>query len=117
MKFEDILALAKQGYKPSDIKELMALSNEEPVAPSNPSVDAGQSQGEGQTVEGTAQPEKPTEPTEPIKPMQEPDYKAMYEEQQKQIKALQQAQTKVDLSDKDKKSDIDTFNNLMQSFM
>ena len=29
MKFSDILALAKQGYTPSDIKELMALNTEE----------------------------------------------------------------------------------------
>lgn len=29
MKFSDILALAKQGYTPADIRELMAISNEE----------------------------------------------------------------------------------------
>lgn len=29
MKFTDILALAKQGYTPADIKELLALSTEE----------------------------------------------------------------------------------------
>ena len=31
MLFSDIVALAKQGYKPSDIKELMALAEEKPV--------------------------------------------------------------------------------------
>lgn len=34
MNFGDILALAKQGYKPSDIKELLALSTD-----TTPSVD------------------------------------------------------------------------------
>ena len=29
MKFEDIIALAKQGYKPTDIKELVALAEQE----------------------------------------------------------------------------------------
>ena len=30
MKLEDIIALAKQGYKPADIKELVALADTEP---------------------------------------------------------------------------------------
>lgn len=31
MLFSDIVALAKAGYKPADVKELMALSTEKPV--------------------------------------------------------------------------------------
>lgn len=38
MKFADILALAKQGYTPADIRELMALSTEE-VQPEQPHTD------------------------------------------------------------------------------
>ena len=30
MKLDDIIALAKQGYKPNDIKELIELSKDEP---------------------------------------------------------------------------------------
>ena len=30
MKLDDIIALAKQGYKPSDVKELIELSKDEP---------------------------------------------------------------------------------------
>lgn len=37
ISFGDIVALAKQGYKPADIKELMALDTpEEPEAPETP---------------------------------------------------------------------------------
>ena len=35
MKLEDIIALAKAGYKPSDIKELVKLA-EEPQEPQEP---------------------------------------------------------------------------------
>ena len=35
MKLEDIIALAKAGYKPSDIKELVKLA-EEPKEPKEP---------------------------------------------------------------------------------
>lgn len=38
MNFSDILALAKQGYKPSDIKELMAIpTDDKPLTPGEPS--------------------------------------------------------------------------------
>ena len=35
MKLEDIIALAKAGYKPSDVKELVKLA-EEPQEPQEP---------------------------------------------------------------------------------
>ena len=31
MKLDDIIALAKQGYKPNDIKELIELSKDEQI--------------------------------------------------------------------------------------
>ena len=34
MNFSDILALAKQGYKPSDIKELLSIPTEDNNTPS-----------------------------------------------------------------------------------
>ena len=58
MNLSDIIALAKQGYKPSDIRELIALGNEqerktqpdpkpdpEPTTPPKPSAETAPEQG------------------------------------------------------------------------
>lgn len=110
MKFTDILALAKQGYTPQDIKDLLALSTDqdadkeaEPKDPETPPdhVDA----------EPAPEPEK-DEPAEDL------DYKKLYEEEQLKTAKLQKLVLSADLSDKDpKESDIDIFADAMKSFM
>lgn len=72
MKFSDILDLARQGYKPSDIRELLSMDTEPEPKP---------------------EPEPETKPdTEPEpKPEPEPDYKKMYEDTLKRLDALQKA--------------------------
>ena len=62
MKFSDILDLARQGYKPSDIRELLSMELE-------------------------PKPEPEPEP----KPEPEPDYKKMYEETLKRLDDLQKS--------------------------
>lgn len=77
MKFEDILAFAKAGYKPSEIKELLEMETSSDVK-----------------TEDIQTPEEatPNQPTEENKPeADEIDYKKLYEESQKQLKQAQQA--------------------------
>ena len=57
MKFTDILELAKQGYKPTDIKELLALAPEKDTEDKEPEITANNSSetetGSEQTPAGT----------------------------------------------------------------
>lgn len=77
MTLSDIIALAKQGYKPNDIKELLDIA-----ATSNTPVTA---------EEPADVPASAEEPAEPEKKEDEPDYKALYEQSQKDLKEAQKA--------------------------
>lgn len=81
MNLTDIIALAKQGYKPSDIKELLSLAATDPVEkPEDPgpdqSVPADQVPGDSEESEDVQdkQEEKPADP----------DYKKLYEDLKKE---------------------------------
>lgn len=67
MKLSDILELAKNGYKASDIKELIELADSK----------ADDAEDEHK------------EDTEEIQPEDKTDYKALYEESQTRLKKLQ----------------------------
>ena len=92
MKLEDIIALAKAGYKPSDIKELVKIAEE---------------------------PKEPKEPAEPKEPKEhaEPDERdEQIKELQEQIKKLQDSKSREDISgDKhDKESLVDIFRDFIE---
>ena len=72
MKFSDIVDLAKAGYKPSDIKELMKLQEPEEQPEENGS------EGKQTEVKGS----------EGKKP-EEVDYKSLYEAEHKKLEELQ----------------------------
>ena len=72
MKFSDIVDLAKAGYKPSDIKELMKLQE-----PEEQKVGTG---SEGKQTEGTGSEGRKKEDV---------DYKSLYEAEHKKLKELQ----------------------------
>ena len=74
MKFSDILDLARQGYKPSDIRELLSMEIEPKPEPK---------------PEPEHEPEPKPEPEPEQKP--EPDYKKMYKDTLKKLDALQKA--------------------------
>ena len=86
MKLEDIIALAKAGYKPSDIKELVKLA------------------------------EEPKEPAEPKEPKEPDERDKQIEELQEQIKKLQDSKSREDISgDKhDKESLVDIFRDFIE---
>lgn len=77
MKFSDIVDLAKAGYKPSDIKELLTLKEpEDKQEPEN------------------KEPEDPT------------DYKALYEAEKKKLEELQDKNSREPQPDPEKIEDV-----------
>lgn len=114
MKLIDIVELAKQGYKPSDIRELIELS------------DASEAkEGEQKTPEKDQVNDKPDAAPEDDKKSdgeKDPDdnsvdYKALYEEEREKTSKLQKALTSADMSGDDQTSDFDTVLEAVKSFM
>lgn len=98
----DIAELAKAGYKPQDVKELLSLSKTESAAASpSPGEPADKPSTEVQPPTEPTQPaEKPAEtaPKESAPPADEPDYKALYEAEKEKVKDLQNKNTNADIS-------------------
>lgn len=95
--FTDIIALAKAGYTPKDVKELMTM--EAPAEPTSPQTqtevpEVNISQSKEETSVNTSSPE----PKESPKAEAEPDYKAMYEAEKEKVNALQNKNNRTDVS-------------------
>lgn len=120
LKLDDIFALAKQGYKPSDIKELIELSKEAEVKAEelpDQEIETQKDNKDDQTPSHTVAPEdgKTSEDSEDSKIV---DYKKKVEELEKKISDLQKANTQKSIADTgDKKSDSEVIADLMKSFM
>ena len=107
----DVVALAKAGYKPSEVKEIMAMANVPDVVQEN-------------APKESAEPEAPKDPTEKETPVASdtPDYKAMFEEQQKKLEELsskldaaQKANIATDVSSSQSRlSTSETINNIFK---
>lgn len=79
MKLDDIIALAKQGYKPADIKELIELSKEpEPEAV----IQGDVPEDGGESDHTTQEDNKPTVAAESPETI---DYKQLYEEEHSKL--------------------------------
>ena len=90
MKFSDILDLARQGYKPSDIRELLSMDTETKSEPENEPENEPETKSEPENEPETKS-EPETEPETKPETKPEPDYKKMYEETLKRLDALQKA--------------------------
>lgn len=101
MNLTDIIALAKQGYKPSDIKELLSLAATDSAEKEDPgpdqSVPAEQAPGDSEESEEVQdkQEENPADP----------DYKKLYEDlkketQRKNVRENSQQQEEKTLDEK-----------------
>ena len=115
LNFGDIVALAKQGYKPADIKELMSMDIPDETTP------APDQTPEKVNAEPTPEPTPAPNDTEtPAKatgqPVESEQDKARIAELEKQIKDLQSNNQAKDVSGKvqDPQTDIDDF---VRSFM
>ena len=113
MKLTDIIELAKQGYTPADIKELMSLPEPEPEkepAPAEEEQKAPEKDPEQAQSEGAAK--------DPTGAEDDVDYKKLFEAEQEKTARLQKMITGADMSGSDnKKTDLDVFAAVMQGFM
>lgn len=109
IQFTDILALAKQGYKPADIKELLAIETPDTPEP----VQEEQPQPEPAQAEITQQVTEP-ETSTPAKATGQPGNEV--EELKATIKELQQANIHQDISG-NVKDPQDDLNELVRAYM
>lgn len=90
MKLTDIIELAKQGYKPADIRELLKIGTE-------------------------TEPKSEPEPDQPAEdPQPEPDYKQLYEEEKAKRQA---AARKQEVAKDDAKSVEDTLLDIAKMYI
>lgn len=110
MKFSDLIALAKQGYTPADVKELMSLSED----PKDDTPDEEEQKNDlKDDHHDDSEDEKPEDPKE-----DDIDYKSLYEAEQEKTAKLQKMILSADLSDNDlKESDNEIFADAMKLFM
>ena len=116
ISFNDIVALAKAGYKPGDVKELITLSEmaeqsrqEEPQGAA-PAIDEPKS--------ASPEPKGAPENTEPAKPEGAVDYKKLYEQSQEDLKKAQAANIKKDSSAADQSKDpVKDLTDLVASYL
>ena len=85
----DIATLIKAGFSMDDIKEVVKAANESP---------APQAQSPVQPEPAQQSPVQPEPAQQAPAADDTPDYKALYEQSQKQLKDLQEANTKDDIS-------------------
>lgn len=116
MKFSDILALAKNGYSPKDIKDLMALSDPDEPEKQEPELEKQEPEPEPEKQEPEQEKQEP-EKQEPEQKQEPDDKDAKIIDLEKKIAELQKLNTTKDLSDKKPKSDDDIFKELMKEFM
>lgn len=119
IKLDDIVALAKQGYKPSDIKELIELSKEAPASEEKEPDQETEKENitDDKTPSDTVAPEKEDKHSDDQEASKVVDYKKKVEELEKKISDLQKANTRKNVADTDEKSDSEVIADLMKSFM
>lgn len=120
---KDIVELAKAGYKPNEVKELIELSKTEE---NMTSITSGSSDAAGEadplivstpTRENNPSDLQEVSPAEEA-PEEDKDYKALYEASQLELKEAQKANIKRDISSaEDNKSDEDILKDLIKEFI
>lgn len=113
MKFTDIIELAKQGYKPSDVKELIELSKlseSEEVEQKTEDHDIPKVETEDKEKEENSDSEK-DEQEDSV------DYKKLYEQEKEKTEKLQKAFTKTDISGEVTPDDFQTVLSAVKEFM
>lgn len=107
MKLTDIIALAKEGYTPSDIKELLALAEDHGTSTNENNIE------EDKTVQPS---ESPTSVDDIESVEDEPDYKKLFEESQAMIKRIQAININKDVDSNNSISDQDLISDFVKNF-
>lgn len=100
LSIKDVVDLAKAGYKPADVKELIELSKTSDASePEAQPVQAAESII-SQSTPAETEPDKTPETVskENTQPDVEPDYKALYEAEKAKVNDLQIKNTQTDIS-------------------
>jgi len=108
LKFDDLMAFVKAGYKPNEIKELIDLTKESDTPTQLPV------QEEAETTE--TEDVIPND-EEAVKKEDEPDYKKLYEESQEKLKKAQISNTQQNIKGTEGPSDQDMVDDLVRAFM
>ena len=118
MILTDIIALAKAGYSPKDIKDLIALAEPTPQAP-----EAQDPEAQDPEPEKKPEPETPfiEEPTKEIPAIDEKSNVIKYEEKVKELEAkiaeMQKENVSKDISGNETKSDDDLLAEIVRKYM
>lgn len=119
MDLSDIIVLAKQGYKPADIKELIKMS-ETSQQPAQDQPEQGQSEGANskdganETITPDANEKKPETPTGTQS--EDINYKELYEKSQAELSKAQEFNTRQTLTQPGTKTDDDIFSECVKNF-
>lgn len=109
----DIAELAKAGYTPQDVKELLQLNKSDPV--NEPKTEPQPTPTATGQTPPEPQPLPDPQSTEPVKsaasapkaseqPEDVPDYEALYKAEQEKVKALQNKNNQADISNQNNTS-------------
>lgn len=103
MKLTDIIELAKKGYTPADIRELVNISEETPDNNTPETVEEQNNEAPDNEDDPEAEPEaEPEETEEPA----EPDYKKMFETERTRRIAAEKKAAHQESARKEEKSDF-----------
>lgn len=112
----DVVALAKAGYKPADVKELITLS--ETAEQSKQEEPQGAAPAIDEPKSASPEPKGAPENAEPAKPEETVDYKKLYEQSQEDLKKAQAANIKKDSSAADQGKDpVKDLTDLVASYL
>ena len=113
MKLTDIIELAKQGYKPADIRELLKIETEMETKPAAADPAPAAADPEPEDTPAAADPE-PEDTPAAEDPQPEPDYKTLYEEEKAKRQA---AARKQEVAKDDTKSVEDTLLDIAKMYI
>lgn len=99
LNIKDVVDLAKAGYTPKDVKELIELSKtpDAPASDAQPP-QADQTVSQSQADDKQADNDASAAPKESEPTATEPDYKALYEAEKEKVNSLQKINTNADVS-------------------
>lgn len=115
ISFKDVVELAKAGYKPADVKELISLS--EMADQSKQEEPQGAAPAEIEPKSVSPEPDRAPENKEPEKPEEAVDYKKLYEQSQEDLKKAQAANIKKDAAPAQAPDPMNNLKDLVSSFL
>lgn len=118
VSLSDLIALAKAGYTPANVKELITLSETVDAAKTEEPQGAAAATDEPKTV--SPEPEKPTAPenaSEQATQEETVDYKALYEKTAEELKAAQQANRSQSAPEEDSDQMLKNLGEVISSYM